>query len=152
MQPDGSRPGGISDSVISGDVHHHHYSKQPAAQPQPAPQPAAAAPQVIVVQQQQQQMMAPAGPTVIHSGNQKSTGVAYLLWCLGIIGLPGIHRIYLGDSGGGAGQLALAIIGWITLIIFIGCALLAVAYIWWFIDLFTIPSLASKNNNVIVYR
>ena len=36
MQPDDSNVGGISDSVISGDVHHHHYAQQPGiVQPQP---------------------------------------------------------------------------------------------------------------------
>jgi hypothetical protein len=29
MQPDG-QPGGISDSVVSGDVHHHHYQQTPS--------------------------------------------------------------------------------------------------------------------------
>lgn len=46
----------------------------------------------------------------------KSLGVAYLLWCLGFVGLAGLHRIYMGKpisglvwlfSGGlcGLGQL-----------------------------------------------
>lgn len=43
--PDGDSPGGISDSIVSGDVHHHHYQQQTQQPPQvftgqpQAPQP-----------------------------------------------------------------------------------------------------------------
>jgi TM2 domain-containing membrane protein YozV len=31
----------------------------------------------------------------------KSTGVAFLLWCLCLVGLCGLHRIYVGRVGTG---------------------------------------------------
>ena len=137
MQPDNTKPGGISDSVISGDVHHHHYSQQPAAQPQPAPQPQHAAqpqpavqPQVIVVQPQH---MA-AGPRVIPAGSQKDTTVAYLLWFF--LGLFGIHRFY-------TGHIASGIIWLLT-----G----ALCGFGWIIDIFLIPGMVREaNGRVIIY-
>ena len=56
MQPDDSNTGGISDSVISGDVHNHHYAQQPGSvQPQPQQimvNPNTGLPQNVIVIQQ----------------------------------------------------------------------------------------------------
>jgi TM2 domain-containing membrane protein YozV len=54
----------------------------------------------------------------------KSVGAAYGLWALGLIGLAGFHRFYLGKSG--TGILWLLTVG----LFFIGTL----------VDLFTIPS------------
>ena len=43
MQPDENTPGGINDSVISGDVHHHHY------QPNITPEPQNVQPQSVMI-------------------------------------------------------------------------------------------------------
>jgi TM2 domain-containing membrane protein YozV len=152
MQPDNTTPGGISDSVVSGDVHHHHYTDQagqpvaaapaaaapaaaaPVAAAPVAAAPVAAAPQVVVVQQQQQQQMAAAGPTVIQTGSQKSTTVAYLLWFF--LGWLGIHRFY-------TGHMVTGIIWFLT-----G----ALCGFGWLIDIFLIPGLVRESGGtVIVY-
>lgn len=140
MQPDDTQPGGISDSVISGDVHHHHYSQQSDAQPQPqpAPQPQhaaqpqpAAQPQVIVVQQPQQMA---TGPQIIPTGSRKDTTVAYLLWFF--LGWLGIHRFYTGHIGTGVLWLLTG----------------ALCGFGWIIDIFLIPGMVREaNGRVIIY-
>lgn len=67
---------------------------------------------------------------------EKSVGAAYGLWCLGLLALPGIHRMYLGHTGSGLAQLLMVWIGWILLLPPL------IAFIWWLIDLALIPGLA----------
>ncbi len=88
MQPDDSNVGGISDSVISGDVHHHHYAQQPGiVQPQPQPQqiminPNTGLPQNVIVIQQP-------------SSAPKVVGI--LLIIFGVLGI-GQEVINIGDT------------------------------------------------------
>jgi len=59
-----------------------------------------------------------------------SNGVAILLLILNVIILPGLGTIIGGKNKEGIWQLILAIIGWITLIFWIGIPILLVAWIW----------------------
>tara|TARA_B100000700_G_scaffold327875_1_gene443837 strand:- start:1119 stop:1736 length:618 start_codon:yes stop_codon:yes gene_type:complete len=61
MQPDSGQNSGISDSVISGDVHHHHYANQGMVQPQSITiDPNTGLPQNVIIIQQPS-----AGPKVV---------------------------------------------------------------------------------------
>jgi TM2 domain-containing membrane protein YozV len=73
----------------------------------------------------------PSGPTVIQAGagGQTSTLLAYVLWFF--LGWLGVHHLYIGRGIG---------IWLLSLISFQGLGL------WWFIDLFLIPSSVSKRN------
>ncbi|MBN2741179.1 MAG: TM2 domain-containing protein [Rhodobacteraceae bacterium] len=73
----------------------------------------------------------------------KSTTVAYLLWFF--LGGLGVHRFYMGKTGTGIAQLALFILGWLTLVVYIGIALLIALGIWVLVDAFLIPSMASRS-------
>ena len=75
----------------------------------------------------------------------KSTLVAYLL--LIFLGTLGIHRFYLGRTGTAVTQLVLTIIGWLTAIILIGFALLAVVWVWVIVDLFLVPGIIEAEND-----
>ena len=86
-----------------------------------------------------------ARATMMYDANRKSTGVAYLL-CLFFGGL-GAHRFYLGETGTGAAQLVLWVLGWVTF--FVAWIPL---YIWIVVDLFLIPGLASTYNMKLADR
>lgn len=60
----------------------------------------------------------------------KSTGVAYLLWCLTFIGVAGIHRFYAGK--------------WITGIIWLLTG--GLFLIGQLVDLFLIPGMIERSN------
>ena len=81
-QPDGTTPGGINDSVISGDVHHHHYQQQ-TQQPQ----------QVVIGQQPQQQVVTgfPGQQVMIMVQEQKHDGLiitSYILSAIALLFFP----------------------------------------------------------------
>ena len=47
----------------------------------------------------------------------KNKGTAYILWCLGFVGLCGIHRLYMGKIGTGLLWLfTFGLLGWGQLI------------------------------------
>lgn len=71
----------------------------------------------------------------------KSMVVAYVLWFF--LGQLGVHRFYLGKTTTGIVQAALTVIGWLTVIMFIGWAFLAVLWIWLIVDLFLIPGMSN---------
>lgn len=61
---------------------------------------------------------------------KKDTGIAYLLWCAGLLGVCGLQRFYLGQTG--AGILYLLTLG--------------LCGIGQLVDLFLIPGLAKTQN------
>lgn len=73
---------------------------------------------------------------------RKSMAVAYLLWFF--FGQLGIHRFYTGRARSGIAQLILGIVGWATVWIGIGWVLLAILWVWLFIDIFLIPEMCRK--------
>jgi TM2 domain-containing membrane protein YozV len=77
----------------------------------------------------------------------KSLLLAYVL--LIFLGSLGIHRFYLDRKGSAIAQLLLSVIGWITVFIIIGFIPLAIVYIWLFVDLFLIPGMVNRENEII---
>jgi TM2 domain-containing membrane protein YozV len=73
--------------------------------------------------------------------------LAYVL--LIFLGSLGIHRFYLDRKGSAIAQLLLSVIGWITVFIIIGFIPLAIVYIWLFVDLFLIPGMVNRENEII---
>ncbi len=73
--------------------------------------------------------------------------LAYVL--LIFLGSLGIHRFYLNRKGSAIAQLLLSVIGWITVFIIIGFIPLAIVYIWLFVDLFLIPGMVNRENEII---
>jgi|SRR5471032_173915 TM2 domain-containing membrane protein YozV len=93
---------------------------------------------------------APSAPTsdaarlMQYDASKKSTGIAYLLWFF--LGWVGVHRFYLGQTGSGAAMAIISVISWIT--VFVGVGLLGwiVIGIWWMVDAFLIPGIATRFN------
>lgn len=85
---------------------------------------------------------------MMFQARKKSTGAAYLLWLF--LGGFGAHRFYLGQTGTGAAQLILFLLGWLTLIIGIGLFLLIAVGIWALVDAFLIPGLIEQQNMELV--
>ncbi len=79
------------------------------------------------------------------SNEKKSTGVAYLLWFF--LGGLGIHRFYLGKSGSAFAMLALSILGWATLVLYVGVFLLIILGIWLIVDAFLIPGMIQEDTD-----
>lgn len=50
------------------------------------------------------------------------------------LGTFGAHRFYVGKTGSAVAMLALTIVGWATLVLFVGIAFLAAVGIWALID------------------
>jgi len=67
--------------------------------------------------------------------NEKSKGVAYLLWLL--FGWLGVHRFYAGKTKSGLAQLLLTLTG---------IGFLFVTFWWWLIDAFLIPDMINERN------
>ena len=86
--------------------------------------------------------ISPITPVVVVA--QKESGVAYLL--LIFLGGLGIHHFYLNRIGAGVGMLVLTLIGWATAWLLIGLPLIGAVWIWWFVDLFLIPSYVRTAN------
>lgn len=82
---------------------------------------------------------------MMYDANRKSVGAAYLL--LIFLGGFSAHRFYLGRTGTAVTQLLFSIFGWfLTFTIGIGIFLLIALWIWLFVDLFLIPSIAREEN------
>jgi TM2 domain-containing membrane protein YozV len=80
----------------------------------------------------------------------KSAGVAYLL--LIFLGGLGAHRFYLGYPGTAAAMLVMFLLGWVTLVVFVGGILLLIVAVWWIIDLFLIPGMVSAQKESVRNR
>lgn len=67
--------------------------------------------------------------------NEKSKGVAYVLWLL--FGWLGVHRFYAGKTKSGLAQLllTLSVVGFVL-----------VSLWWWLIDAFLIPDMINERN------
>ncbi|MET3599527.1 TM2 domain-containing protein [Martelella mangrovi] len=75
----------------------------------------------------------------------KSAAAAYLLWFF--VGWAGAHRFYLGRPGTAVTMLLLNVVGWLTLVFFIGFLFLAIFGIWWLVDLFLISGMIEAQKN-----
>ncbi len=68
--------------------------------------------------------------------NQKSAGVAYLLWFF--LGGLGAHRFYFGRKGSGFGMAGLFIGSTVLSVFVIGLIGYPILLVWWIIDAFKI--------------
>lgn len=75
----------------------------------------------------------------------KSAGVAYLL--LIFFGGFGAHRFYLGKTGSAIAMLIMFILGWLTLALVVGAALLVIVGLWCLVDLFLIPGIIQQHKD-----
>lgn len=85
-------------------------------------------------------------PAAVMVRAQKETGVGYLLWIF--LGAFGAHRFYLGRNGSAIAQVALNVVGWLTVFIIVGFVFLAVLWVWLIVDAFLIPSMTREANHV----
>jgi TM2 domain-containing membrane protein YozV len=81
---------------------------------------------------------------------KKSTGLAYVLWFF--LGGLGVHRFYLGQTGSGVAMAIISIASWLTVVLGIGLVGLAVIGIWWLVDAFLIPGIATRVNQDLATR
>ncbi len=77
------------------------------------------------------------------TNEKKSTVAAYLLWFF--LGGFGAHRFYLSKPGTAVLMLVLNILGWVTLVVYIGVFLLIVLGIWLLVDAFLIPGIIAAD-------
>ena len=81
------------------------------------------------------------------SSMEKTPLIAFLFWFF--LGIFGAHRFYMGSTGVGVGMLATAIVGLVTLVIYIGLLILFGLLVWVIIDAFLIlPTLRRYNTEV----
>jgi TM2 domain-containing membrane protein YozV len=85
-----------------------------------------------------------------YDASKKSTGIAYLLWFF--LGYLGVHRFYLGRTGSGIAMAIISVISWITVFVGIGFIGLAVIGVWWLVDAFLIPGIATRANQELASR
>jgi TM2 domain-containing membrane protein YozV len=74
----------------------------------------------------------------------KDVGTGYLFLIL--LGALAAHRFYLGRIGSAVAFVCIWWGGWILSPILIGIPLILAAGIWWFIDLFLLPSMVREEN------
>lgn len=87
-----------------------------------------------------------ARPTVVHDVHvpQKDVGIAYLFALL--LGSLGGHRFYLGRTGSAVAMLLLWFFGALGSAFLIGLPLLFGVFIWWIVDLCTLPGMVREAN------
>lgn len=79
---------------------------------------------------------------------KRSTLIAYLLWFF--LGPCGVHRFYLKRYMSGLALLLLTAVGGALTVILVGYVFLAIATIWWVIDLFLIPEMVRDYNTEVI--
>ena len=85
-----------------------------------------------------------AASQVIVVRSEKSVGIAYAL--LIFFGQLGLHRFYLNRVASGIAQATLAIIGWATVVFFVGLLFLIPLWIWVIADLFLTAGMVRQAN------
>lgn len=78
---------------------------------------------------------------------EKNLFLAYALWFF--LGAFGVHRLYLGKIGTGITQLALLIIGSLTMVVGVGIFLLAALGLWWILDAYFTQAIVSEHNQLL---
>lgn len=68
--------------------------------------------------------------------------IALFLWFF--LGFFGIHRLYIHKTFSGLCMGALAVLGFLTKIIFVGYVFWGIIWIWWFLDLFILLIYVNK--------
>jgi TM2 domain-containing membrane protein YozV len=81
---------------------------------------------------------------------KKSAGIAYLLWFF--IGGLGVHRFYLGQTGTGITMAIIMLASCLTAVVGIGLIGFAVIGVWWLVDAFLIPGIATRVNQELATR
>ena len=81
---------------------------------------------------------------------KKSTGIAYLLWFF--LGALGVHRFYLGQTGSGIAMAIISVASWVTVFVGVGLLGLAIIAVWWLVDAFLIPGIATRANQELATR
>lgn len=85
-----------------------------------------------------------------YDASKKSTGIAYLLWFF--LGGFGVHRFYLGRVGSGVTMAILFVLSCVTTFILIGFFGLGLIGLWWLVDAFLIPGIATRFNQDLALR
>ncbi|MBW4091676.1 MAG: TM2 domain-containing protein [Proteobacteria bacterium] len=83
-----------------------------------------------------------------YDANKKSTLIAYLLWIF--LGYLGAHRFYLKHAGSGAAMLVIWIVSVLLTFVYVGLLGFLVIGVWWIVDAFLIPGMASDYNNRLI--
>jgi TM2 domain-containing membrane protein YozV len=97
-----------------------------------------------------QSQMSDVGKLMMFESNKKSATVALLLcWFLGMFG---VHRFYLGQSGSGAALLCITLVSFILMFVLLGFLTIWISIIWTFIDLFLVSGLTQQYNNQLAAK
>jgi TM2 domain-containing membrane protein YozV len=75
---------------------------------------------------------------ILYDAQKKNLVVAYLLWAIGMIGIFGLHRFYMGRPNGGW-MLAAGLVGAVLAFGGVGFLLLLPLAIIWIIDAIRMP-------------
>ena len=100
-------------------------------------------------------MSGPIAPTsadaqrmMLFEANKKSVGLAYLLWFF--FGLVGGHRFYAGRVASGAAMLAITLVSFFLMAVFIGFVTIGITVLWALVDAFLIGGWIREYNNRLV--
>lgn len=85
-----------------------------------------------------------------YDASKKSAGIAYLLWFF--LGGLGVHRFYLGETATGAVMAVIFVLSWFTVAIVVGFVGFGILALWWIVDAFLIPGIATRKNQELAAR
>ena len=86
---------------------------------------------------------------MLYDAQKKSLFIAYLF--LLFVGSFGAHRFYLKRKGSGLIMLACTVLGFLTVSVGIGAALLVIVTIWTVVDAVLLPGIAREYNTQLAY-